>query len=796
MLSTQYINLDMTPSGVLPILYCSQYDVGRPLGMVVYNRGEAVDLSTYSCIIEATRTDGTAMTEAVTTDGNIGAFVTSATMTNKADKYPAKLVIVDNAGNRVASLAFVMCITPATMDENAESIEEDRTLYQQYTGIVYALIAEIKTDLTAETTRAKTAESVLQSNINAEETARANAISAESSARQAANIVIRGEIAAEASTRANADASLQAQINQYVTPSTQQPDEVVNARVGADGTTYPTLGDAIRGQVTDLNRTLTGYNSYDVLREFGTFANGVSGGITYTWNADHTVCAAVGTTNGLSICNLYAGGSIPSGMVPGGKYYVKVKTTDLNLLLEIGAYKNGVIIDDIFIFTEDAEYTVPNDATELRIRLRTRHIDGSPSTVNDTISVAILNAKTNSDLTVKVMENTENIEENAERTSEDRINITKYNSYDLLREFGTFAGGTSGGVTYTWNEDHTVCTAVGTTNALSIRNLYAGSTLPDGMVPGGKYYVKVSTTSPNLLLEIIAYNGNTNIDDVFLIDDAEYTVPNNATKLIIRLRTRHTSGSPSTVNDTISVAILDAKSNAELTADVEKLTESLNFMQIFPKYTTIGDSLMGGFMNRDGVSVTTETARAAGNNWVNYIALRTGRVFTNLAVGGSTAKQWRDSLLPTANIDTNCYLIGIGVNDRRQGLTVGSITDIAANFANNADSFYGNYDYMVRQLMAWKPTAHIFCFTIPVIEGGTSEDYNVAIRSIAALYPSKVHCIDLATEQAYSSSIITDNYTGGHFNPIAYNYMSGIIENAINEYMKNNNVIFATAPYQ
>lgn len=137
----------MTPSGVLPVLYCSQYDIGRPLGMVVYSGGESVDLSTYTCTIEATRTDGTAITAAVTTDGNIGAFVTTATMTNKVDKYPAKLVLFDSQSRRVASLAFIMCITPATMDENAESIEEDKSLYQQYTEVVQAAIAEIRTDI-------------------------------------------------------------------------------------------------------------------------------------------------------------------------------------------------------------------------------------------------------------------------------------------------------------------------------------------------------------------------------------------------------------------------------------------------------------------------------------------------------------------------------------------------------------------------------------------------------------------------------------------------------------------------
>ena len=147
MITTQYINLNMVPSGVLPVLYCSQYDIGRPLGMVVYNGGEAVDLNTYTCTIEATRTDGTAITAAVTTDGNIGAFVTTATMTNQKDRYPAKLVLFDSQSRRVASLAFVMCITQATMDENAVGIEEDRSLYQQYTEAVQTLIAEIREDV-------------------------------------------------------------------------------------------------------------------------------------------------------------------------------------------------------------------------------------------------------------------------------------------------------------------------------------------------------------------------------------------------------------------------------------------------------------------------------------------------------------------------------------------------------------------------------------------------------------------------------------------------------------------------
>lgn len=148
MINTQYITLDMKPSGVLPVLYCSQYDIGRPLGMVVYNSGEVVDLDDYTVTIEATRTDGVAITALVTTSGNIGAFETTATMTNKANRYGAQLVL-SAFGKRVASLPFVMCVVKAAMDENSESIEEDKSLYQQYTETVAELIDEIRADVEA-----------------------------------------------------------------------------------------------------------------------------------------------------------------------------------------------------------------------------------------------------------------------------------------------------------------------------------------------------------------------------------------------------------------------------------------------------------------------------------------------------------------------------------------------------------------------------------------------------------------------------------------------------------------------
>lgn len=233
-METQYISLNMTPSGVNPIFHISQYDVGRLLGFYVYNGSEVVDLDDYTCTVEATRTDGTQITTNVITNNNSGIFAVTATMSNVADKYNCQLVIVDRNTNRVASLPFIMDVVTAALNGNDSSIYNDRTLYQQYNASMQAALAN-------------------------EANNRINADNLEKATRQSAVKTLQGNINSEASTRAAADAVLQGQIDNFVqlpSGSTAADAELVNIRVKADGTSAKTAGDAVRQQVGALKEDL------------------------------------------------------------------------------------------------------------------------------------------------------------------------------------------------------------------------------------------------------------------------------------------------------------------------------------------------------------------------------------------------------------------------------------------------------------------------------------------------------------------------------------------------------------
>ena len=112
----------------------------------------------------------------------------------------------------------------------------------------------VSNNLTTEITNRKNADTTLQGQI----TTVSNNLTTEITNRETADATLQGNIISEVATRASADSNLQSQINQIVAPSGEAPSaaEVQNARIGANGVTYDTLGTAIRTQVNNLKEEI------------------------------------------------------------------------------------------------------------------------------------------------------------------------------------------------------------------------------------------------------------------------------------------------------------------------------------------------------------------------------------------------------------------------------------------------------------------------------------------------------------------------------------------------------------
>lgn len=171
--------------------------------------------------------------------------------------------------------------------------------------------------------------------------------------------------------------------------------EVIDARLGATGVTYSSLGLAIRTQVTDLINELISNNSYDFLQSL-TRESKTHNYVTYTW--DGSSCTVTGTASSLSFCNIFASTtSIPFGMEGGGKYWVDFSSTDVKLQIYQMSSGGSIVAT---LFDNAGPYvgkwiTIPNGISGLVIRLAVP----AGKNVNETVAPRILSYCSNNILT-------------------------------------------------------------------------------------------------------------------------------------------------------------------------------------------------------------------------------------------------------------------------------------------------------------------------------------------------------------------------------------------------------------
>lgn len=238
----------------------------------------------------------------------------------------------------------------------------------------------------------------------------------------------------------------------------------------------------------------------------------------------------------------------------------------------------------------------------------------------------------------------------------------------------------------------------------------------------------------------------------------------------------------------ISEAKLYTDKNIEdLIQYINNISNCGNLVECFERIVCIGDDLTAGVLPGNKVP---NTGRESSRNWVSYFKKATGIDTINLGYNSTTTTNWRYSTPETINSNFNCaldlaniegtqaYFIMLGLNDT---IADGSIGDLDSDYNNNANSFYGNYDYIVRKLHSINPSAHIFVFTL--IGSKLNSSYNTIIANIASLYPDYCHCIDFSNSLLFNTTFFQKVVVNDFLYPIGYNAFGNLIKYLVSEYI-------------
>lgn len=182
-----------------------------------------------------------------------------------------------------------------------------------------------------------------------------------------------------------------ARIRVYVSPNTAtnrtirikvlktQTNKELAERIDAFGNVADIVEDGDIGYTAALNfENLRGDSTYN--------------GITYTWNADKTLCSISGTSTGESFNNIYADDVFPYELKAGDYLCLRFSTTDTHVTARVFFRPLGTFYD----FTGDSDILIPEGATGGVVRLQ---VSDTGVTVNGTASLNVYTARANRELT-------------------------------------------------------------------------------------------------------------------------------------------------------------------------------------------------------------------------------------------------------------------------------------------------------------------------------------------------------------------------------------------------------------
>lgn len=226
-------------------------------------------------------------------------------------------------------------------------------------------------------------------------------------------------------------------------------------------------------------------------------------------------------------------------------------------------------------------------------------------------------------------------------------------------------------------------------------------------------------------------------------------------------------------------------------------------LSMFEKFGVVGDSFASG-----ALMTGPNTGEAHYNlSWGQVLARNLGTECINFSEGGLTTKTWLTSAkglpLLLSSDAQDIYYLALGINDayhlsNEPIVPLGTISDIKANYRQNPDSFYGNYGRIIDQIKAKAPNAKLIMFTVATYSNATYSSPNKtsisnAIKEIANHYSIPV--IEQDSDWFFRSDFYLNNMVYSHPTAPLYSGMANAFKRMIESTIHDNYSYFADYGY-
>lgn len=223
--------------------------------------------------------------------------------------------------------------------------------------------------------------------------------------------------------------------------------------------------------------------------------------------------------------------------------------------------------------------------------------------------------------------------------------------------------------------------------------------------------------------------------------------------------------------------------------------------RIFKRVCCCGDSYTSGYItDSDGTVHDTNEDYA----WPHYMSTLTGNEWINCGSSGANAKTWQTAergLVKARSVGkVQAYIIGLMINDSSpdsgRNLILGTIEDIGTE----TESFYGCYSKIIRELNAISPKAYIFIQTCPKSDSERYDKYNKAVRDIYNAYKGAYPTLHLLDLYSYLDSLYKNEgsftiASDGHYTAIGYEQMAEKLCYIMSRYINENVDSFVDVPF-